>query len=90
MLIWMKQTVIWFNLHRNGTGNGFSNTKDTFAENLLVPISALHQSMCIFKGGLSSHVHMMSGQNIMKNYLMCQIPIKILKQHAIPNSSLRN
>ena len=60
----MKQTVIWLNLHRNGTGNGFSNTKDTFAESLLVQMSVLHQSMCIFKAGLSSHVHMMAAQNI--------------------------
>ena len=82
MLIWMKQTVIWFNLHKNGTGNGFSNTNDTFAKSLLVPMSALHQSMCIFKGGLSSHVHMMAVQNMKKNYLICQIPVIILKQHA--------
>ena len=39
---------------------------------------------------LISHVHMMAGQNIKKKYLMCQIPIKMLKQHAIRNSSLHN
>ena len=39
---------------------------------------------------LVSQVHMMTGQNIKKKYLMCQIPIKMLKQHAIPNSSLHN
>ena len=32
---------------------------------------------------------MMAGQNIKKQYLMCQIPIKMLKQHAIPNSVLQ-
>ena len=32
----------------------------------------------------------MAGQNIEKKYLMCYIPIKILKQYAIPNSSLQN
>ena len=32
----------------------------------------------------------MAGQNINKKYLICQIPIKILKQYAIPNSSLQN
>ena len=32
----------------------------------------------------------MTGQNIKIKYLMCQIPIKMLKQHAIPNSSLQN
>ena len=39
---------------------------------------------------LVSQVHMMAGQNIKKKYLMCQIPNKMLKEHAIPNSSLHN
>ena len=39
---------------------------------------------------LVSQVHMMAGQNVKKKYLMCQIPIKMLKQHATPNSSLHN
>ena len=30
----------------------------------------------------------MTGQNIKKFYLNCQIPIKMLKQNSIPNSSL--
>ena len=30
----MKQTLIWFNLQRDGTGNGFSNIKNTFTESL--------------------------------------------------------
>ena len=50
----MKQTLIWFNLQRDGTGNGLSNTKDTFAKSLKLQISLLHQSMRIFKAGLSS------------------------------------
>ena len=55
VLIWMKQTLIWFNLQRDGSGNGLSNIKDTFAESLRLQMSVLHQSMCIFKaGGLSS------------------------------------
>ena len=33
---------------------------------------------------------MIAGQYIKKKYLMRQIPIKMLKQHAIPNSSLHN
>ena len=49
----MKQTLIWFNLQRDGTGNGLSNTKDTFAQSLQLQISVLHQSMCILKAGLS-------------------------------------
>ena len=37
-----------------------------------------------------SQVYMMARQNIKKKYLMRQIPIKILKQHASSNSSLHN
>ena len=36
---------------------------------------------------LVSQVHMMAGQNLKKKYLMCQIPIRMLKQEATPNSS---
>ena len=50
----MKQTLIWFNLQRDGTRNGLSNIKDTFAESLQLQMSVLHQSMCIFKAGFSS------------------------------------
>ena len=50
----MKQTLRWFNLQRDGTGNGLSNIKDTFAERLRLQMSVLHQSVCIFKVGLSS------------------------------------
>ena len=46
--------AIWFNIQRDGTGNRLSNIKDTFAESLLLQISFLHQSMFIFKTGLSS------------------------------------
>ena len=82
VLIWIKQTLIWFDLQRDGTGNGLSNTRDTFAESLQLQISVLHQSMCI--------LHVMTRQNINKKYLMCQIPVKMVEQHAIPNSSLHN
>ena len=91
VLIWMKQTLIWFILQRDGTGNGLSNIKHTFAESMLLQMSVLHLSMSIFQSSrLVSQVHMMAGQNVKKKYLMCQIPIKILKQHATPNSSLLN
>ena len=43
----MKQKLIWFNLHRDGTGNGFSNV-------------SLHQSMRNFKTGLSSSYDVMA------------------------------
>ena len=39
---------------------------------------------------LVSQVHMMAGGNVKKKYLMCQIPIKMLKQEATPNSCLHN
>ena len=39
-------------IQRDGTGNGLSNIKDTFAESLQLQMSILHQSMCIFKAGL--------------------------------------
>ena len=50
MLIWVKQRLIWFNLQRDGTRNGLSNIKETFAENLQLQMSVLHQSMSIFQG----------------------------------------
>ena len=39
---------------------------------------------------LFSQVHMITRQNVKKKYLMCPIPIKMVKQHAIPNSGLHN
>ena len=54
VLIWMKQTLIWLSLQRDGTGNGLYNIKDTFAERLQLQMSVLHQRICIFKDGLLS------------------------------------
>ena len=89
VLIWMKQMLIWFNLQRDGTRNGLSNINGTFAEILQLQMLVLHQCVSIFQSSrLVSQVHMMAGQNVKKNYLMCQISIKMLKQHAIPSSSL--
>ena len=34
MLVWMKQTLICFNLRRNGTGIGLSIIKDILVESL--------------------------------------------------------
>ena len=77
----MKQKLIWFNLQRDGTGNGLSNIKDTFAESLQLQKSVLHQGMCIFQSSqLVSQVHMMAGQNINKKEQM----------HQITNSCLHN
>ena len=54
----MKQRLIWFNLQRDGTRNGLSNIKETFAENLQLKILVLCS-----KVRLLSQVHMMAGQN---------------------------
>ena len=91
VLIWMKKTLIWFNLQRDGTRNGLSNIKETFSESLQLQMSVLHQRMSIFQSSmLFPQVHMMAGQNVKKKYLMRQIPIKMLKQEATPSSSLHN
>ena len=91
LLIWMRQTLIWFNLQRDGSGNGLSSIKDTFIERLQLQMSVLHQSMSIFQSSrLVSQFNMMAGPNVKKKYLMCQIPIKMLKKRATPNSSLHN
>ena len=50
VLTWTKQRLIWFNLQKDGSRNGFSNIKETFAENLQVQMSVLHQSMSNFQG----------------------------------------
>ena len=39
---------------------------------------------------LLSKFHMKIGENTKKKYLMSQVPIKVLKQHATPNSSLHD
>ena len=46
----MKQTLIWFNLQRYGTGNGLSNV-------------SLNQSQRIFKADLSSSYDDVSDHN---------------------------
>ena len=38
VLIWMKQRLIWFSLQGDGTRNGLSNIKETFAENMKLQI----------------------------------------------------
>ena len=49
VLIWMKQTPIWFNLQRNETRNELSNIKETFTESFQIQMSVLHQRMSIFQ-----------------------------------------
>ena len=50
----MKQRLIWFNLQKDGTGNGFYNIKDASTESLQLQMFVLHESVCIFKVDLSS------------------------------------
>ena len=52
----MKERLIWFNLQRDGTGNGLSNIKGTFAESLQLQMSVLYLQ------GWS--LGMMAGQNV--------------------------
>ena len=88
-LIWMKQTLIWFNVHRGGTRNGLSNIKETFCRKFAAT-NVSSASRYEHLPRLVSQVHMMAVQNVKKTYLMRQIPIKMLKQHATRNSSLHN
>ena len=60
VLIWMKQRLIWFNLPRDGTINGLSNIKETFAENLQLQMSVLHQSMNIVQVAMSASALILS------------------------------
>ena len=67
MLIWLKQTLIWFNLQRDGRKNGLPNIKETFSESLKLQMSVLHQRMNIFQSSmLVSQVHMTAGKNVAK------------------------
>ena len=53
----MKQMLIWFNLQRDGTRNGFTNVKETFAECLQlqnVSSAPTYEYLPVFKAGLSS------------------------------------
>ena len=61
-----KQMLIWFNLQGDETERGGS---------LKLQLSLLHQSMFLFKAGLSSQV--IAGQNIKD---VPDIPIKMLKK----------
>ena len=88
LLIWMKQRCYG------------SIYKEMELEMDCPTPSILLQKVCSYKyqfctkvcssSSLVSQVHMMARQNINKKYLMCQIPIKMVKQQAFSNSSLHN
>ena len=91
VLTWMKPRLIWFNLQRDGTKHGLPNIKETFTENLLLKMSVrCIKSMSIFQGWSLKFLWWLGKINVKKEYLMCQIPSKMLKQHSTPNSSLYN
>ena len=51
----MKQTLIWLNLQRDGSRNGLSNIKETFAQSLQLQMSVpTYEHFPIFNAGLSS------------------------------------
>ena len=53
----MKQTLIWFNLQRDGTRNGLSNIKETFAESFAatnVSSAPTCEHFPVFNASLSS------------------------------------
>ena len=76
---------MWFNLQRDGTGNGLFNIKDIFAESLQLQMLVLYLQCWSLKSGSYD-----GWAKCKKKYLMSQIPVKMLKQHEIPNSSLHN
>ena len=82
----IKWTLVCFNLQINGTGNGLFSIKETFTESFQLQLSVLHQSMCILKTSLSSLSDDWAKYKV--KVPMCQIPTKMSKQQAIPNSSL--
>ena len=84
----MKQRLVWFNLQKDGTGNGLSNIKETCRKFAATNVSSAPKYEHLPK--LVSQVHIMAGQNVKKKYLMCPIQSKCSKQHANPNSSLHN
>ena len=86
----MKQRLIWFNLQRDGTRYGLSNINETFTENLLLKMSVLCPKAWAFSKAGLKFIWWLGKKNVKKKYLMCQIPIKMLKQHATPNSSWYN
>ena len=84
----MKQRLVWVNLQRDGTRNALSNIKENCSKFAATNVSSAPKYVILPR--LVSQVHMMAGKNVKEKYLMCQIPIKILKQRATRNSSLQN
>ena len=52
----MKQTLIWFNLQRDGTRNGLSNIKETCRKFAATNVSSapMYEHFPVFNAGLSS------------------------------------
>ena len=88
VLIWMKQRLIWFNLQKHGTRNGLCHIKETCVENLQLKMSVLCTKIWAFWS--LKFIWWLGKINVKKKCLMCQILIKMLKQHATSNSRLHN
>ena len=87
----MKQRLIWFNLQRNGTKNGLSLIHGGFCRKFAAKnVIFLRLSRSIFRGWSLKFIWWLGKVNVTKKCLMCQIPIKMLKQHVTSNSSLHN
>ena len=88
VLIWMKQTL-YGSIYKEMELEMDCLTSRTFLQKACGCKCQFCTKICP-SSRLASHVFTMAGQNIKKKYLMCLIPIKMLKQHAFPNSSLHN
>ena len=88
----MKQMLIWFNLHIDRTGNGLSNLMSYFCRKFAAT-NVSSSLKYVYLQGWSLRLKSSSYDGwakFKKKYLMHQIPIKMLKQHGIPNASLHN
>ena len=63
----MKQRLIWYNLQRDGTRNGFSNMRRLLRKFVATNVSSAPKYE--HPPRLVSQVHMMAGQNVKKKYL---------------------
>ena len=81
VLIWIKQMLIWFKLQRDGTGNGFLTSRMLF------------QNVCSYKFQFCTpeYVHLQGWSLKYDGWAKYKEKVPdMLKQHAIPNSSLHN
>ena len=99
VLIWMEQTLIWFSLQRGGTGNGWSNIKDNFAERFQVQMSVssapkyLHlqcrssRPKVFCKNGVSRNFTKFTGKHLCQSFFFNKVvglrPVTLLKKSSV-------